>query len=87
MSDRFSGAFTQVWYAMGRSNLYFGNLTFGQIVTVGNGIAEIGDSFSLILSVTGASLHLIQIFLIDELHQYSDKLNATIHHNLFEILK
>lgn len=83
MSDTFFRLCDQLRYAFVRFNFSLRNFICGQIVTVGNGITEIVFSISLMLNVTGLSFHFIQILWIEELHKYSDKLNATIHHNLF----
>lgn len=54
------------------------NLVLGQMETVGNGIHEIGCSFSVNEIVTSFSLHAIQMLRIFEVHQPIDTAMANI---------
>ena len=51
----------------------------GQMVTVGNGIFDIGTGLSCTLTITGLSHHLIQTFRIEKLQNHIDKPIAIIH--------
>lgn len=64
------------------SNLSLVTFNSGQMVTVGNGITEMGASFWANAITTGFSCHRRQISKIDILHRDTDKPNAISHHNL-----
>lgn len=51
----------------------------GQIVTVGNGIVDIGIGTSAKFILTGLSRHLFQTSCIDPLQNHNDRPMATIH--------
>lgn len=82
MSVKFVELSINVWQVAVTFNLLTLVFVSGQIVTVGNGIAEIGVSFSVKLIVTGLSHHFIQILWMDDPHNQTDRPKAKIHQNL-----
>lgn len=61
MLDIFPGDLRNADNAVEKSNLSLRNLVCGHIVTIGNGIEEIGISFSVKRTTTGYSFHVNQI--------------------------
>lgn len=82
ISDKFIFWSLIAWYAENKSSFSLVVLVSGQIVTIGNGMAEIDASCSVKLALTGLLRHSIQIFRIDEPHKQSDKPKAITHQNL-----
>lgn len=86
MSDTFSVRLIKLYNVI-ISNLDAVVLVSGQIVTVGNEMADIFTGFPIKLTVTTFSRHFVQIFSIDDPHNQIEKTNATIHQSLIEFEK